>query len=95
MHEKSHLPFRSWCRVCMAARGVSDHHRRRRDKDEYQVPMVSLDYAFLRNKPKDPCAVVLVGKDRDSGALMAHIVPMKGAETEWVVKQVIKDIRQL
>ena len=95
VHEKSHLPFRSWCRVCMAARGVSDPHRRRRDKDEYQVPMVSLDYAFLRNKPKDPCAVVLVGKDRDSGALMAHIVPMKGAETEWVVKQVIKDIRQL
>ena len=25
-HEETHLPFRNWCKVCIAARGVDDGH---------------------------------------------------------------------
>ena len=52
----------------MAARGVAQPHRRQgRNKEEYEVPMIAIDYAFLRNAPESPSAVILVGKDRDTG----------------------------
>ena len=25
-HEETHLPFRNWCEVCIAARGIDDGH---------------------------------------------------------------------
>jgi len=38
---------------------------------------------------------VLVGKERRSGALIAHVVPEKGAGLEWTIKQVCRDFLKL
>ena len=50
-HEATHCPFRSWCKVCVAANAREDPHPRRRHQDEESgFPMVSMDYSFLRRR---------------------------------------------
>ena len=93
-HEVNHLPFRSWCSTCMAGRGVAAQHRHRRAAEDINVPSVSFDYCFLRNEAQGACCVVLVGRDRQSGALLAHAAPAKGSSTEWAVQQVVKDLKK-
>ena len=44
-HEIDHLPFRKWCKVCIASRGVDDPHVAREVPDNCQE--VHLDYCFF------------------------------------------------
>ena len=46
-HEASaHIPYRSWCRACIAGRGRSEAHRQH-DSDEHALPTVAIDYGYL------------------------------------------------
>ena len=54
-HERTHLPYRSWCRHCVAARASNPAHRGRKfpavveeDKDTKHV---SYGYCFVRDQP--------------------------------------------
>ena len=65
-HERLHIPYRSWCRHCVAARASNPAHRGRRfaiaveeDKDMKQV---SYDYCFMREQPGSEPAKILVSK---------------------------------
>ena len=48
-HRMTHLPFRDWCEICVAARGKEEAHYR---KDSMYVrqglPTVCMDYKELR-----------------------------------------------
>ena len=46
-HWISHLPYRNWCRHCISGRGQNDHHRKQLQKEEQEVPTISIDYAYL------------------------------------------------
>ena len=48
-HEKTHLPFRSWCKACVKGRGVASPHARR-DGVNTGVPHIDIDYCFPRAK---------------------------------------------
>ena len=56
------------------------------------VPEVHLDYCFSRNQPGGKSAPTIVLKDRDAKALAAHVVPYKGGDLEWAVKQAGRDL---
>ena len=87
-HEATHCPFRSWCKVCVAASAREDPHPRRRHRDEESgLPMVSMDYELLEQK-----VTVLVAKDETSGATLAYDCEAKGPSDEWVVRQMIRDL---
>ena len=45
-HDRTHLPFISWCRFCVADKGVSAPHRLS-EAEENGVPGLAMDYAFL------------------------------------------------
>ena len=45
-HNVSHIPFRSWCAHCVRGRAKSIGHVRQ-DKQEEQIPTISMDYGFL------------------------------------------------
>ena len=90
--QRCHLPFRNWCKVCIAARSKDDAHKEREISEDCQE--VHLDYCFLRNKKGEEYASVLVLKDRKSKLMGSHVVPNKGASTEWVVKQSIRDLEK-
>jgi len=78
IHNQSHLPFRSWCKYCVRARGRSMKHTRVSHDDE-QIPTISIDYGFLGDKDSPATDLpVLVGKDRRSGMVWSSPVPAKG-----------------
>ena len=45
-HERTHMPFRSWCEHCVKGRAQSTPHYHR-DHSEDQVPTISWDYWFI------------------------------------------------
>ena len=47
------------------------------------------DAKYTRNKRGEEYAAVLVSKDRRSTILGGHVVPNKGASTEWVIKTIV------
>ena len=54
-HERTHLPYRSWCRFCIAARAPGRHHRRapaggERDGDEHGGQARSINGLLLLAK---------------------------------------------
>ena len=55
-------------------------------------PEVCWDYCFPRDGPGSNYVVVLVGQDRQSRATVAHVVPFKGADQEWVAEQCARDL---
>ena len=97
LHEYTHLPFRSWCPVCIAARAKEDAHRRAKPQDDdYEhdgsgLPIVSLDYQELDETSEQPTRVI-VGKDESTGNVFCHKVLMKGIGDEWAVKKLVQDI---
>ena len=44
-HEKTHLPFRSWCRQCVRGKGKQADHRRL--TQEEVGPELHMDFAFM------------------------------------------------
>ena len=78
----------------MAARGLATGHKVRHDMGDRTIPVLSLDYAFLRVKAGGDYLTVVVMKDSNSRALASHVVPAKGAEVEWAAKQICRDIQR-
>ena len=87
-HERTHIPYRSLCRQCVAARASSAAHRGRNftkavedDKDMKQVCATTT--VLQRDQPGTESAKVLVSKDRASRVVSAHVVSLKGAVIDW------------
>ena len=98
-HDRTHLPYRSWCRHCVAARVGNPAHRGRRfataieeDKDQKQV---SCDHCFMRDQPGMESAKIIVSKDRATRMVSAHVVPLKGAVLDRVIQQCARDLERL
>ena len=51
------------------------------------------DYSFLKSEVKEEAAVTLVGVDKSSDAILAHVVPEKGTRFDWVATQLDRDAR--
>jgi hypothetical protein len=43
-HDPTHLPYRSWCPVCVEACGKEDAHYSKKGTEEDGRPVVALDY---------------------------------------------------
>ena len=93
-HCVSHLPFRDWCPECVAGRAKDWPHLTKNTQESLIIPEVHLDYCFIREGPGEDYSVVLVGKDRETKLILAHVVPCKGGDTEWVSEQVCRDLRK-
>ena len=92
-HMRTHIPYRSWCRHCVAGRGRNDPHRTGAGvKGGHEHPHVAIDYAFLKAKADAsdrpvgtmPILVVMEAKYK---LAMAMAVPGKGNAAPWVAKR--------
>ena len=74
-HNKSHLPYASWCKICISAKAKEDAHRQRKDvvADPLQLPLVEMDYTIVDT------AAILVAVAENHGYGMAIRCLMKGA----------------
>ena len=92
----NHIPYRIWCRSCVAGRGKPQQHR---SKDEEQsdraLPTISWDYAYMADKDSPLKAsdfTMIVGRDHLSRRVFGHAVPVKGASNKWLVNSVALDL---
>ena len=51
-HMVSHVPYRAWCRHCVAGRGRSEPHQVREHSDD-AIPEVAIDYGYLQPKEEE------------------------------------------
>ena len=91
-HEASHLPYRSWCRSCVAGRGRDVSHPRAVDRSEDGVPVISFDYGYMGDEKRLPDGTlwspspILVAVDSQSRYIGAWIHRGKGPGNPYNVK---------
>ena len=75
-HEKSHLPWRSWCASCVGGGAVSQpHHPTPEDPTNVRLPHVLTDYFFMEHDGK---VLPMLGlKERQCKMKFAHMVEEK------------------
>ena len=82
-HNITHLPHRSWCHICMKARGKEDAHRKQNKKAVKSKPTVTFDYKSVgQEADRDDKAIALVVRDAASKTMFAHICKNKGSSDE-------------
>jgi len=92
-HEKTHLPYRSWCPHCVRGRGKEMPHRR--GDQGGGLPELHFDYAFMGGQG-DPGGTVpmLVVRSRRDHMTMATAVPRKSTG-EFVTNRVIAFMKEI
>ena len=78
----------------MAGRAIAGAHSKSRDESDPNAGEFHFGYCFLRNGVKDEPAVTLVGIDKASDAILAHVVPEKGTRFDWVAVQLDRDVKR-
>ena len=76
-HQKTHLPFRNWCKHCVRGRGVEEPHKRQ--KEEVGMPEIHVDFMFMGDEGKDKKWTILVAKERSTKMTMATVLPSKSS----------------
>ena len=98
-HESTgHVQYRTWCRHCVAGRGIGQQHRTREEELRAQdgLPVIPSDYTFMsqggvedgRAKP------ILVVKDSRTSSVAATFVDAKGP-TPYAVKYFANFLKSL
>ena len=81
-HEASgHVQYRSWCRHCVAARGIGQYHHARDQSDEANaIPVVCCDYGYMSDEiSTEEVYPMLVVKDRKTKGYAASCVLQRRA----------------
>ena len=98
-HNRTHTPFRAWCRHCVRGRGKSTPHCAGvKEEEELKVPKISMDYFFMSDKDEkaseNPLLVVL---DESTGTKYARAVGQKGLgsenELDWLVRDISRELK--
>ena len=69
-HSLTHLPYRRWCKWCVAARMTNTQHWHKPPFSR-ESPLLVLDYCFLKHAGNDKFLTVLVGRLYPSRAIFA------------------------
>ena len=89
---QGHIPYRSWCHICVRAQGRDRTHVG--DKGgERNLPEYSWDYCFPGDEFGNKLTI-LVGKERKSKAWMAAVVPEKGARGRYATDKCLEFIAE-
>ena len=92
-HNKTHLPFRNWCRHCARGRGVEMAHRT--VKQESGLPELHLDFAFFGEEGEPGNTItVLVARERTTRMTMSSAVPSKSTGT-FIARRVVAFMREV
>ena len=79
-HNLTHLPYASWCPHCVAARRANNPHFQTEESYRRMIPLLVLDYCFIRNTQDEDLLTVLVGRLYPTRTLFACPVDMKGRD---------------
>ena len=100
-HERTHTPYRAWCRCCVKGRGTKAPHRRRKEDEEGEgekTPRVSMDYVSMSQEDEEakenPVIVIL---NEQTNERYARATGRKGVGTEglrdWLAKDASEELK--
>ena len=98
-HNKTHCPYRSWCDVCVKARGMNAPHKRKTEREkETEIPRISMDYFYMSKKDEEAKEnPVLVIVNEMTNERYARATGKKGVGTEglqdWLVRDVSEEMK--
>ena len=90
-HDKTHVPYRNWCRHCVRGRGKEEDCRKANRVPE--KPEVHMDFMFMGEEKSEKTLVMLVAKERSTKAVMSCVTPKK-SDGEWLAKRVMAFMRE-
>ncbi len=92
--EATDLPFIICGPECGKGRRDDPRHNRI-SHSEGEVPVVLMDYCFVRREGEDETLTILLMKDQGSRAIRAWVVPHKGADTDGTADRAVQGVREL
>ena len=92
-HEKTHLPYRSWCRHCVRGRGKEEPCRRQ-EGGGGEIPEFHVDFMFMGEEGGGKTIAILVGRQRVTKAVMATVVPRKSSGS-WAARRLMAWLREV
>ena len=103
LHSRTHIPFASWCRVCVSAKGKAKWRRRRIRKSKQtkvedqldetgdaSLPVIEFDYWFPGLADGQGTVTVLIAVIREKGYGFACQVSSKGTADNTAIKEVLR-----
>ena len=97
-HELIHTPYRSWCSICVKARGQKMPHLKGKDEEEefgVKVPKISMDYFYMsKNDEKAKQNPLLVILNEETNEKYARAIGQTGIGTEGVMEWLVRDISE-
>ena len=85
-HNLTHLPYAAWCPHCVAARRANNPHFRREESFRRMIPLLVLDYCFVRNNLDEDLLTLLVGRLYPTRTIFACSLDMKGRDPVAIAK---------
>ena len=83
IHNRTHMPFRNWCEICIRARAQNSPHKKL-DKEERTMPTIFLDFGYTKEEEghgnKNKGKPMLVLKDRDTKFTTSFMLRSKGQD---------------
>eukprot|EP00971_Amphidinium_carterae_P349424 6491013-Amphidinium_carterae.2 len=83
-HSVLHEPYRSWCRICVAARGLNERHEKQNHTED-GVITIGMDYGYLLDGAETDGSMPLWCAKDTRRWFYGAIVPTKGAEHPYNV----------
>ena len=90
-HELTHLPFRNWCKHCVAGKGTETPCRRSDGAGE--LPEFHIDWAFPGEAEANKTVTMLVVRMRDVRMTMSTLAPSK-ATGDFVAKRIVTFMKE-
>ena len=79
-HNLTHWPYANWCPHCIMGSRNNTPHPQSRNGEDRLVPLLVLDYCFIRNAQDQDLVTLLVGKLYPCRRTFACVVDMKGVD---------------
>ena len=94
-HNRTHIPYRSWCQWCVAGRGRGDQHR---SSPESSIPIVGVDYFYITSQgvlaekdlpyENDGAGKAQLQEEREKGAIVKCVV-IRCMDTKCIFAHVV------
>ena len=85
-HNLTHLPFRSWCPLCVQSKGKADAHKQQ--KQTSTTPVLQFDFCYFKTLGEIRTTPILTGIDVETGMAMAVVTDNKSGDFTYHVQAI-------
>ena len=82
-HNLTHLPYRSWCSICVESKGRANNHPQQKTS---KLPVVQCDFAYIKGIHDKQVIPVLTAIDVETGMSMAIMVQDKQKQFTYLTQ---------